>query len=95
MYAPEIITREELLRRLSIGDHRLAELRTEGLPTLQLGERDLRFSWLTVVAWLERHKLAAGSDRPTAPTAPLVPYKRSTKKLPSRVEVPLSSLVHA
>jgi hypothetical protein len=90
MFDLEIITREELLRRLAIGDHKLAQLRAEGLPTMMLGERDLRFCWSTVVAWLERHKAAPGSDRPPAPSAPapLAPYRsprRSRRPAPDVV----------
>lgn len=54
MTTPEsLLTRGELCAKLRCGTTKLEKLRKEGLPTIQFGTRDIRFSWPEVYAWLQ------------------------------------------
>jgi predicted DNA-binding transcriptional regulator AlpA len=51
-----LLTVKELCHKLRCSRSTLDKLRTQGLPVISLGTRDLRFAWPEVYAWLQDRK---------------------------------------
>ncbi len=49
----EILTRDEVAERLSVGPHTIKRWHDRGLPVIVVNERTFRYKWADVEKWLD------------------------------------------